>query len=71
MTYLGSISILNIPTSIITKIPILSYPSVFLREVVSPWKEDVLRKRDLLGGAKRNEERGKRQSRKWKMESGK
>ena len=39
LTYLGGIGKLNIPTSIITKIPILSYISVpLLHEVISAWK---------------------------------
>ena len=62
VTYLGGISIFNIPTSIITKIPILGYLSVSLREKVSAWKEDLLRKSSLEG--KREEERGYRGKRK-------
>ena len=79
MTYFGGISIFNIPTSIITKIPIFGYLSVCLREEVSRWKEDLLRKRSLEGkweeergdSGKRKVERGKREERRGKGEGGK
>jgi hypothetical protein len=51
MTYLGCIRKFNISTSIITEIPIFSYPSVSLRKEVSPRKEER---------GKSEEERGKR-----------
>ena len=60
LTYLGGISKLNIPASIITKIPILGYLSVSVREEVSVSLEERMKEIRGERRGKREEGRGKR-----------